>query len=219
MRARHYAFTPEAAASNSIALVQSLASAGSLSLSGTYGPNGFGYHVAYSASNLRPALNLTITALTDLSAVNFTFTYIDAQLNQQQITVAGPNATTANVGVNAVQVVSVTASAAAPNVSVGHTVSGYGPWKSFPARRGFQGSTISVGISGTANLSLDITYANICDNETFTGLFDFFPHPSAVNKAASFYGDMAPRVIGYRLKINSWTSGEIRVDHAVAMVG
>lgn len=218
MRARHYAFTPEGAATDSIATTQTLADAGSLSLDGTYGANGFGYSVTYSKSQLAPAWELTLTAPGDESGVNFTITYLDANGVEQSATVAGPNATTSNAGVYAQKVLSVTADGATTDISVGHVVVGFGPWKSLPFRKGYPGATVSVGV-GVANYGLQITYANINDNDTFGGTFDAFDHPTLSNKVASGYAVMEDRVVGFRLKVNSWTSGEIRMDLAVPMVG
>lgn len=219
MRARHYAFTPEAASPTSIATVQSTAGAGSLVLDGTYGANGFGYSTRESKTSLRPAWQLTITAVADESANTYVITYLDANGVQQSITTLGPNATTTVLNAYAMQVLSVTVNAAATDISIGHVVVGYGPWKALPFRRGYVNSTVSVGLGGTANYSLEITYANIVDNDTFGATFDFFDHPTLVNKAVSGYAQMLERVVGFRLKVNSWTSGEIRMDLAVPMVG
>ncbi len=60
MRPRHYSYTPEAAATNSISLSQAVVGADALTQTGTYGVNGFPSELAW---------NITITSSADISAV------------------------------------------------------------------------------------------------------------------------------------------------------
>ena len=47
MRPRHYSYTPEAAATNSISLSQAVVGAAALTQTGTYGVNGFPSELAW----------------------------------------------------------------------------------------------------------------------------------------------------------------------------
>ena len=167
MRPRHYSYTPEAAATNSISLSQAVVGADALTQTGTYGANGFPSEFAW---------NITITSSADISAVNLTIVYLDAQLNQQSIVVAGPNATTKDAGIYAAKIISVTTSASASNILIGHTNAGFAPWKAIPSRGVSSTTGASIGIDGTANITLQTTFANIADNAIFAGTFDVFSH-------------------------------------------
>lgn len=210
MRPRHYSYTPEAAATNSISLSQAVVGAAALTQTGTYGANGFSSELAW---------NITITSTADISAVNVTIVYLDAQQNQQSVTVAGPNIATKNAGIYAYKVISVTTSASASNISIGHTNVGYGPWKGLPTRGVSSVNSASIGINGTANVGLEVTFANIFDNTLFAGTFDAFDHTYLKTLTASAFASIESRDIGCRLKINSWSSGAIRLDLSVSAKG
>ena len=165
MRPRHYSYTPEAAATNSISLSQAVVGAAALTQTGTYGVNGFPSELAW---------NITITSSANISAVNLTIVYLDAQLNQQSIVVAGPNATTKDAGIYATKIISVTTSAGASNILIGHTNVGFAHWKVIPSRGVSSTTGASIGIDGTANITLQTTFANIADNAIFAGTFDVF---------------------------------------------
>lgn len=210
MRLRHYAYTPEAAGAATIAALQTLAGAGSLSLSGTYGATGFPSELAWT---------ITLTSVNNLSGVNFTINYLSAQGNAFSVTTTGPNATTKTTTVIASRITSITTDAAAAAVSVGHLNVGYGPWKHLPNRVGFVSpSTVAVALAGTASVAIEGTYANIADNTLFSsGLFDWF---TKVTSALPFQECVfANRETGTRLRIDSWTSGAIRIDLAVPAAG
>lgn len=209
-RPRHYAFTPESAASNSIAASQAVSGAANLVLTSTYTDNPFPSGMAW---------NITITSSANISAVNVTIVYLDAQGNQQTVTVAGPNTTTKNAGIYASRVLFVSTSATASNISIGHTVVGYGPWKTLPTRGVSSVNSCSVGIDGTASLTIEGTFANIADNSIFAGTFDYFNTTSINAATASAYDVLDDRLIGCRLKVNSWSSGGIRFDLSVSAKG
>ena len=210
MRPRHYSYTPEAAATNSISLSQAVVGAADLTQTGTYGANGFPSELAW---------NITITSSADISAVNLTIVYLDAQLNQQSIVVAGPNATTKDAGIYASKIISVTTSASASNISIGHTNVGYAPWKVIPSRGVSSTTGASIGIDGTANITLQTTFANIADNAIFAGTFDVFSHSYLAALTASAFDTIDTREIGVRLKFNSWSSGNVRLDLSVSAKG
>lgn len=210
MRLRHYEYTPEAAGAATIAALQTLVGAGSLSLSGTYGANGFPSELAWT---------ITLTSANNLSAVNFTINYLSAQGNALSVTTTGPNATTKTTTVIASRITSITTDAAAAAVSVGHLNVGYGPWKHLPNRVGFVSpSTVAVALAGTASVAIEGTYANIADNTLFaSGLFDWY---TKATSALPFQECVfSNRETGARLRIDSWTSGAIRVDLAVPAAG
>lgn len=207
MRPRHYSYTPEAAATNSISLSQAVVGAAALTQTGTYGANGFPSELAW---------NITITSSANISAVNLTIVYLDAQLNQQSIVVAGPNATTKNAGIYATKIISVTTSASASNILIGHTNVGFAPWKVIPSRGVSSTTGVSIGIDGTANITLQTTFANIADNAIFAGTFDVF---SLAALTASAFDTVDSREIGVRLKFNSWSSGNVRLDLSVSAKG
>ena len=211
MRLRHYDYTPEAAGTATIAALQTLGAAGTLALSGTYGASGFPSKLAWT---------ITLTSANNLSGVNFTINYLDAQNNAQSVVVAGPNATTKSTTAIAGTVTSITTSAAAAAVSVGHTNVGYGPWKHLPMRVGYVGSTASLNVSGTATCAIEATYANIARYSVFTGTFDYFTKPVNVAASAtlSVY-DVDRKEVGMRLRIDAYTSGTIRLDLAVPAAG
>ena len=210
MRPRHYSYTPEAAATNSISLSQAVVGAAALTQTGTYGANGFPSELAW---------NITITSSADISGVDITFVYLDAQLNQQSIVVAGPNATTKDAGIYATKIISVTTSASASNISIGHTNVGYAPWKVIPSRGVSSTTGASIGIDGTANITLQTTFANIADNAIFAGTFDVFSHSYLAALTASAFDTIDTREIGVRLKFNSWSSGNVRLDLSVSAKG
>ena len=210
MRPRHYSYTPEAAATNSISLSQAVVGAAALTQTGTYGANGFPSELAW---------NITITSSADISGVDITFVYLDAQLNQQTVTVAGPNATTKDAGIYASKIISVTTSASASNISIGHTNVGYAPWKVIPSRGVSSTTGASIGIDGTANITLQTTFANIADNAIFAGTFDVFSHSYLAALTASAFDTIDTREIGVRLKFNSWSSGNVRLDLSVSAKG
>ena len=210
MRPRHYSYTPEAAATNSISLSQAVVGAAALTQTGTYGANGFPSELAW---------NITITSSANISAVNLTIVYLDAQLNQQSIVVAGPNATTKNAGIYATKIISVTTSASASNILIGHTNVGFAPWKLIPSRGVSSTTGASIGIDGTANITLQTTFANIADNAIFAGTFDVFSHSYLANLTASAFDTVDTREIGVRLKFNSWSSGNVRLDLSVSAKG
>ena len=210
MRPRHYSYTPEAAATNSISLSQAVVGAAALTQTGTYGVNGFTSELAW---------NITITSSADISAVSVTIVYIDAQLNQQSVVVAGPNATTKDAGIYATKIISVTTSASASNISIGHTNVGYAPWKVIPSRGVSSTTGASIGIDGTANITLQTTFANIADNAIFAGTFDVFSHSYLAALTASAFDVIDTREIGVRLKFNSWSSGNVRLDLSVSAKG
>lgn len=210
MRPRHYSYTPEAAATNSISLSQAVVGAAALTQTGTYGVNGFTSELAW---------NITITSSANISAVNLTIVYIDAQLNQQSVVVAGPNATTKDAGIYATKIISVTTSASASNISIGHTNVGYAPWKVIPSRGVSSTTGASIGIDGTANITLQTTFANIADNAIFAGTFDVFSHSYLAALTASAFDTIDTREIGVRLKFNSWSSGNVRLDLSVSAKG
>lgn len=209
MRPRHYSFTPPAAAANTIATLQTLVGAGSLALDGTYGTTGFTWF----------AYKLTLTSVNNLSARTFTISYVDENGLAQTATTAGPNATTLATNIYAKQVTAITVDGAAAAVSVGHAVVGIGPWKSLPFRSGYQESGVSVGIDTTANVTVQITFANVVELPVIQGTIDAFDHPSLTGITASAYGSFDDRVLAVRLKINSWTAGAIRYDLSVASKG
>lgn len=210
MRPRHYSYTPEAAATNSISLSQAVVGAAALTQTGTYGANGFPSELAW---------NITITSSADISGVDITFVYLDAQLNQQTVTVAGPNATTKDAGIYATKIISVTTSASASNILIGHTNVGFAPWKVIPSRGVSSTTGASIGIDGTANITLQTTFANIADNAIFAGTFDVFSHSYLANLTASAFDTVDTREIGVRLKFNSWSSGNVRLDLSVSAKG
>lgn len=210
MRPRHYSYTPEAAATNSISLSQAVVGAAALTQTGTYGANGFTSELAW---------NITITSSADISGVDITFVYLDAQQNQQTLTVAGPNTTTKDAGIYASKIISVTTSASASNISIGHTNVGYAPWKVIPSRGVSSTTGASIGIDGTANITLQTTFANIADNAIFAGTFDVFSHSYLAALTASAFDTIDTREIGVRLKFNSWSSGNVRLDLSVSAKG
>lgn len=210
MRPRHYSYTPEAAATNSISLSQAVVGAAALTQTGTYGANGFPSELAW---------NITITSSANISAVNVTIVYLDAQLNQQSIVVAGPNATTKDAGIYAAKIISVTTSASASNILIGHTNVGFAPWKVIPSRGVSSTTGASIGIDGTANITLQTTFANIADNAIFAGTFDVFSHSYLAALTASAFDTVDTREIGVRLKFNSWSSGNVRLDLSVSAKG
>lgn len=210
MRPRHYSYTPEAAATNSISLSQAVVGAAALTQTGTYGVNGFTSELAW---------NITITSSADISGVDITFVYLDAQLNQQSIVVAGPNTTTKDAGIYATKIISVTTSASASNILIGHTNVGFAPWKVIPSRGVSSTTGASIGIDGTANITLQTTFANIADNAIFAGTFDVFSHSYLANLTASAFDTVDTREIGVRLKFNSWSSGNVRLDLSVSAKG
>ena len=210
MRPRHYSYTPEAAATNSISLSQAVVGAAALTQTGTYGANGFPSELAW---------NITITSSADISAVNLTIVYLDAQLNQQTVTVAGPNTTTKDAGIYASKIISVTTSASASNILIGHTNVGFAPWKVIPSRGVSSTTGASIGIDGTANITLQTTFANIADNAIFAGTFDVFSHSYLAALTASAFDTIDTREIGVRLKFNSWSSGNVRLDLSVSAKG
>ena len=210
MRPRHYSYTPEAAATNSISLSQAVVGAAALTQTGTYGVNGFPSELAW---------NITITSSADISGVNLTIVYLDAQLNQQSIVVAGPNATTKDAGIYATKIISVTTSASASNILIGHTNVGFAPWKVIPSRGVSSTTGASIGIDGTANITLQTTFANIADNAIFAGKFDVFSHSFLAALTASAFDTVDTREIGVRLKFNSWSSGNVRLDLSVSAKG
>ena len=210
MRPRHYSYTPEAAATNSISLSQAVVGAAALTQTGTYGANGFPSELAW---------NITITSSADISGVDITFVYLDAQLNQQTVTVAGPNTTTKDAGIYATKIISVTTSASASNILIGHTNVGYAPWKVIPSRGVSSTTGASIGIDGTANITLQTTFANIADNAIFAGTFDVFSHSFLAALTASAFDTVDTREIGVRLKFNSWSSGNVRLDLSVSAKG
>mgnify|MGYP000429183549 FL=1 len=210
MRPRHYSYTPEAAATNSISLSQAVVGAAALTQTGTYGANGFPSELAW---------NITITSSADISGVNITIVYLDAQLNQQSVVVAGPNATTKDAGIYATKIISVTTSASASNILIGHTNVGFAPWKVIPSRGVSSTTGASIGIDGTANITLQTTFANIADNAIFAGTFDVFSHSYLAALTASAFDTVDTREIGVRLKFNSWSSGAVRLDLSVSAKG
>jgi len=210
MRPRHYSYTPEAAATNSISLSQAVVGAAALTQTGTYGANGFTSGIAW---------NITITSSADISAVNVTIVYLDAQLNQQSVTVSCPNATTKDAGIYATKIISVTTSASASNILIGHTNVGFAPWKVIPSRGVSSTTGASIGIDGTANITLQTTFANIADNAIFAGTFDVFSHSYLAALTASAFDTVDTREIGVRLKFNSWSSGNVRLDLSVSAKG
>jgi hypothetical protein len=210
MRPRHYSYTPEAAATNSISLSQAVVGAAALTQTGTYGANGFPSELAW---------NITITSSANISAVDLTIVYLDAQLNQQSIVVAGPNATTKDAGIYATKIISVTTSASASNILIGHTNVGFAPWKVIPSRGVSSTTGASIGIDGTANITLQTTFANIADNAIFAGTFDVFSHSFLAALTASAFDTVDTREIGVRLKFNSWSSGDVRLDLSVSAKG
>ena len=210
MRPRHYSYTPEAAATNSISLSQAVVGAAALTQTGTYGANGFTSELAW---------NITITSSANISGVDITFVYLDAQQNQQTLTVAGPNTTTKDAGIYASKIISVTTSASASNISIGHTNVGYAPWKVIPSRGVSSTTGASIGIDGTANITLQTTFANIADNAIFAGTFDVFSHSYLAALTASAFDTIDTREIGVRLKFNSWSSGAVRLDLSVSAKG
>ena len=210
MRPRHYSYTPEAAATNSISLSQAVVGAAALTQTGTYGANGFPSELAW---------NITITSSADISGVDITFVYLDAQLNQQSIVVAGPNATTKDAGIYATKIISVTTSASASNILIGHTNVGFAHWKVIPSRGVSSTTGASIGIDGTANITLQTTFANIADNAIFAGTFDVFSHSYLAALTASAFDTVDTREIGVRLKFNSWSSGNVRLDLSVSAKG
>jgi len=210
MRPRHYSYTPEAAATNSISLSQAVVGAAALTQTGTYGVNGFTSGIAW---------NITITSSADISAVNVTIVYLDAQLNQQSVTVSCPNATTKDAGIYATKIISVTTSASASNILIGHTNVGFAPWKVIPSRGVSSTTGASIGIDGTANITLQTTFANIADNAIFAGTFDVFSHSYLAALTASAFDTVDTREIGVRLKFNSWSSGNVRLDLSVSAKG
>ena len=210
MRPRHYSYTPEAAATNSISLSQAVVGAAALTQTGTYGANGFPSELAW---------NITITSSADISGVDITFVYLDAQLNQQTVTVAGPNTTTKDAGIYASKIISVTTSASASNILIGHTNVGFAPWKVIPSRGVSSTTGASIGIDGTANITLQTTFANIADNAIFAGTFDVFSHSYLAALTASAFDTIDTREIGVRLKFNSWSSGNVRLDLSVSAKG
>jgi len=210
MRPRHYSYTPEAAATNSISLSQAVVGAAALTQTGTYGANGFPSELAW---------NITITSSANISGVNLTIVYLDAQLNQQTVTVACPNATTKDAGIYATKIISVTTSASASNILIGHTNVGFAPWKVIPSRGVSSTTGASIGIDGTANITLQTTFANIADNAMFSGTFDVFSHSYLAALTASAFDTVDTREIGVRLKFNSWSSGNVRLDLSVSAKG
>lgn len=210
MRPRHYSYSPETAATNSISLSQAVVGAAALTQTGTYGVNGFTSKLAW---------NITITSTANISAVNVTIVYIDAQLNQQSVTVSCPNTTTKDAGIYATKIISVTTSGSASNISIGHTNVGFAPWQGIPSRGVSHTTGASIGIDGTANVTLQTTFANIADNAIFAGTFDVFSHSYLVGLTASAFDTIDTREIGVRLKINSWSSGNIRLDLSVSAKG
>jgi hypothetical protein len=140
-------------------------------------------------------------------------------LNQQTVTVAGPNATTKNAGIYATKIISVTTSASASNILIGHTNVGFAPWKVIPSRGVSSTTGASIGIDGTANITLQTTFANIADNAIFAGTFDVFSHSYLAALTASAFDTVDTREIGVRLKFNSWSSGNVRLDLSVSAKG
>ena len=86
--------------------------------------------------------------------------------------------------------------------------------------RGVSSTTgASIGIDGTANITLQTTFANIADNAIFAGTFDVFSHSYLAALTASAFDTVDTREIGVRLKFNSWSSGNVRLDLSVSAKG
>lgn len=152
------------AVTDSIATVQTLGSAGNLTLDGALvvdvWPNTYvNENVAPTAvAQLSPQGFVTITSTDDLSAMTFTIVGADAAGNPLSEEVVGPNNETVLSTLAFTTVTSVACDGAASNVSVGTAEGGYTPWMPLDIYVKNQDVDIQVTlVSGSATYSMVYT--------------------------------------------------------------
>lgn len=164
---------------NGVALLQTLAGVGDLTLNGALAVNvTSGYPSAVHAeAHIGDQQHVTLTSANNLSAVNFTIYGTNYQGQPISEVHAGPNANTVNLVLNYATVTRVAASAAAAAVSVG--ILGTGESQPLPLDIYVPNSwtNISLEFTGAANVSVQFTNDNPFNKREEYGEQGYTPPP------------------------------------------
>ena len=140
------------AVTDSVALAQTLALAGDLTL-------------VSSTVTLDPPCYVTITSVGDETGVNFTITGTGPSGQTQSETIAGGNAGTVTSTLTFATVTSIAADdATSDDVEAGNADSGYSAWMPLDIYTPNQVTTISASVNGTVDYSVEYTNEDPFDN-------------------------------------------------------
>lgn len=182
---------------DAIALAQTLAAAGDLTLTA-------------STVTLTPPRFVTITSVGDETGVNFTITGTSPNGSSQTETIAGANAGAATSTLTFATVTSIAADdATTDDVEAGYTQSGYTAWWPLDIYTPNQVTTISVNVTGTINYSVEYTNEDPFDN-SITQLAKAHPNAALTGGTADQTEFTTTLMRAVRFKVNSGT-GTARV--------
>jgi hypothetical protein len=186
-----------AADADGIAVAQTLAVAGNLTLTA-------------STVTLAPPRFVTITSVGDETGVNFTITGTSPNGSPQTETIAGANAGAATSTLAFASVTSIAADdATADDVSAGFTQSGYTAWWPLDIYTPNQVTTTSVNISGTLNYTVEFTNEDPFNN-SIEQLSKVHPSSDLVTASTDQTHSTTVLMRAVRFKVNSG-SGTARV--------
>ena len=220
-----YKQTLVAPSNTSIAALQTLSGAGSLTLNGTYAqtliPNDGGT-ASFFAPNIQlwdnqvsGAFNVpvTLTSTNNLSGVTFTITGTQRQPYSETIsvteTIAGPSGNTVTSVNFYNRILSIKANGAAAGVSAGHSITGaYTGW--LPVGGPGLESTIAVAayVTGTINYTMQHTFDNTFNSTETINIFNS-DDTSVVNATTSKDSNYFAPPAAVRILINSGTGSLI----------
>lgn len=211
MTARYYTATiaPAVLDRDGFALAQQLGGAGALTLSGALS--------VQTPRARRPDIprHVGIYSAGNLSAVNFTVTYLTRHGYTVSEVLAGPNNSTVETTGNCAELVSVTADGAVgTNVEVGTTGAFETEWVPFDRTYEQYSITSSVLLSSTANL----TYGQEWTPENYhalgeQGISDIRTETLFTGKSATGTFSWDGRVMAVRTAVSAFVAGTITIAH------
>lgn len=187
--------TLAAAVANSIALLQTTAGAGSLTLNGALASGG--------VATIPTPSQITLTSTGNISGVNFTITGTDTRGQTVTEVLAGPNNNTVTSVYTYYTITSITVNGAvATNTSVGNAQSGAS--QPIPLDLYLQnGSTASVKVTGTVNYTVQVSNDDPYGVDQSAMVWSSHPTAALVAATASQIGTTANAYRAMRIVTNS----------------
>jgi hypothetical protein len=198
-----------AAVANSLALAQTLAGAGSLTLNGALASGG--------VATIAVPSRVTLASTANLSAINFTITGTDYRGLSVSEVLAGPNNNmVTSVGTYAT-ITDVAASAAVgTNVTMGNAQSGSSSVCVMDQYLNPFNATLGLEISGTANVTVQYTDDDVFVATSLDALV-WNDHTDLTTKTANTVGTLISAVRGVRMVVNSGSgTGTLKVNQSGA---
>jgi hypothetical protein len=173
-----------------------------------------GIAVSAGVATLDFARRVIITSAADDSSITFTVSGTDRYGNSISEAITGTNASIAVSTKDFKTVTSIVVTGNAGSIKVGTNTKGSSAW--VPIDRNVTPINIGIGCEITSGASLNYTvehtYDDIQDATVLTGTVHVFAHSSIASKTADFEGSYSAPINAFRITLNTWTSGTVRMN-------